>query len=820
MKTTNNKLFRWQVLTLLLACVTSASAQAPLRLWYENPAKYWTEALPIGNGRIGAMVFGDAEHELMQLNECTLWSGKPNSPSVNPTAYDNLKPLREALDKGDYAAADKYARKMQGYNSQRYLPLADLHIYQRYGGKGKAYDYRRELSLDEATVSCTYGKDGVNYTRRSYTSAPDNAMIVEMTASKPASVSADIRLTTQLTQCSTDTNLVAPNGSDELILHGTLSDGGMRYQTIVKAKAEGGHVTADAFGIHVTNADKLVLYVTAATSFNGYNKNPQTQGKDESGISRRLMDGVVAKSLADVRDAHVKDFKKYFDRVTLDIVDTTYNKVNDRLPSDLRLKLYSYGNYDPQLETLFFQYGRYLLISSSREGGTPANLQGIWNNYIFPPWSSNYTININAEMNYWPAESGNMSEMHLPMLSWIKDLAKAGEATAKEYYHARGWVAHHNSDIWCLTNPVGQLGKEEPLWCNWQMGGNWVCMDLWEHYQYTGDKKFLREDAYPVMKSAALFCLDWMQEKDGYLITSPSSSPENYFVVSGKKYAVTKGATMDLAIIRELFNNLILASEVLGTDASFRNLLKEKVNKIHPYQIGKQGQLLEWLDEHQEDDPHHRHLSHLFGLHPGHSITPLHTPEYAAACNRTFQIRGDAGTGWSKGWKINFAARLLDGNHAYKMIREILDYVDPEKSNHGGTYPNFFDAHPPFQIDGNFGATAGVIEMLLQSHNSSGVAKDKTIGYELHLLPALPDAWSSGEVKGLKARGNYEVGIKWADHKLQEAVIKSNVGGECTIRTSCPVSIAGVNSTCRVDGKYFVLTFHAEKGAEYKVVGN
>ncbi|MDP4270562.1 MAG: glycoside hydrolase family 95 protein, partial [Bacteroidota bacterium] len=451
--------------------------------------------------------------------------------------------------------------------------------------------------------------------------------------------------------------------------------------------------------------------------------------------------------------------------------------------------------------------GRYLLIGSSRAGGQPANLQGVWNDSLRPPWDSKYTCNINTEMNYWPAEVTNLSEMHTPLLKWIQNLSVNGKETAKEFYKARGWVAHHNSDIWGMTNPVGNKGDGDPQWANWYMGANWLSQHLWEHYAFTGDKEFLRKEAYPVMKEATLFCFDWLVEKDGYLITSPSNSPENVFVTGkNEKYSMTEGSYMDIEIIRDLFTNVIEASEALNMDKDFRQQVIAKRNKLLPYKIGSRGQLQEWMRDYQEEDPHHRHTSHLFGLHPGRDISPLKTPELAQAANRTFELRGDGGTGWSKGWKINFAARLLDGNHAYKMIREILNYVDPTKGGTGGTYPNFFDAHPPFQIDGNFAATAGVSEMLLQSH----------LG-EVHLLPALPKAWPAGEISGLKARGNFEVNISWSNHKLAKASVKSVKGNQCTIRTDIPVEISGVTSKQTTDGKYFLNTFSTKAGLTYEI---
>lgn len=799
------------------------SAQSDLKLWYDKPAVEWTEALPVGNGFIGAMVFGGVENELIQLNEGSLWSGGPQKKNVNPDAPKYLKPIREALARNDYKLATELCKKMQGHYTESFLPLGDLHIKQSYDGKNPS-KYKRELSLNNAITTTEYEINGVKYLREVFTSAPDSAMIIRITASKPEKINLDLSLSSQLL------NTVSAKGNDQIYMSGKAPArvdpsyynkpnrepilqedvnecNGMRFQTILKAHTDGGTTIADKEGIHIKNATSVTIYFTAATSFNGFDKCPDSEGKDEKRISENYLMNVQSQDYETLKSRHVSDYQTYFDRVYLSIPNLEKNKaVNDRLPSDFRLKLYSYGNYDPELETLYFQYGRYLLISSSRPGGTTANLQGIWNKEFRPPWSSNYTININTQMNYWPAEVANLSEMHQPLLQFVKNLSQTGKVTAKEYYNAKGWVAHQNTDLWGLSNAVGDVGDGDPSWANWYMGGNWLCQHLWEHYIFTGDKEYLKNMAYPVMKEAALFCFDWLIEKDGYLITSPSTSPENLFVVDNGKYGVSEAATMDMAIIWDLFTNLIEASEALNIDKGFRKQLIEKRAKLYPYQIGAQGQLQEWSVDFKEEDPRHRHLSHLYGLHPGRQISPLTTPELANAANRTMEIRGDEGTGWSKGWKINFTARLLDGNHAYKMIREILSYVDPKAGGAGGTYPNFFDAHPPFQIDGNFGATAGMIEMLLQSH----------LG-EIHLLPALPDVWKEGEIKGIKARGNFEVDIQWKNNKLQESSIKSNLGQRCVIRTSIPVEVEGVETVMSQDGDYYLCAFDTQKGKTYIV---
>ncbi|QNN44800.1 glycoside hydrolase family 95 protein [Pedobacter roseus] len=790
------------------------------KLWYKKPATEWTEALPIGNGRLGAMVYGGIKEELLQLNEATLWSGGPVKENVNPTAYTYLPQVREALFKEDFAAARKLAQQMQGVYSESYLPLGDLKIKQDFGNS-EASAYTRELNIERAVATTSFTVDGVKYKREIFSSAPDQVMVMRISASKPqmlnflvstqtqlrakASVlSADILSLKGRAPAHVDPNYV--KNTKDPIRYGTDQDcAGMPFDLLARAVSKDGKITVDTSGITVSGATEVLVYIAAATGFNGFNHCPDLNPTD---LARKKLDAATQKTWSVLLNAHLKDFQNYFNRVFFELNPHEQSKTN--LPTDERLEAYTKGATDPELEAMYFQYGRYLLISSSRVTGVPANLQGIWNKEMRPPWSSNYTTNINVQMNYWLAESCNLSEMHTPLFGLIKNLSVTGAKISSSFYQTKGWVTHHNSDIWALANPVGNLGAGDPKWANWPVGGDWLSRHLWEHYEFTQDKAFLATTAYPLMKGAAEFTLGWLiPDQTGHLVTAPSFSPENDFFYGNKKVGqVSVATTMDIGIIRDLFDNLIAASKILNTDKAFRDTLVATKAKLLPFQIGSKGQLQEWNKDYESPDPHHRHVSHLYALYPANQISAINTPELADAAKKTLQLRGDDGTGWSLAWKVNLWARLLDGDHAYQLYRNLFRITRQNGTNYsggGGIYPNMFDAHPPFQIDGNFGGTSGVAEMLLQSQDEY-----------IYLLPALPKVWAAGKITGLVARGAYTVDVNWAGGKLTTATITSKKTGMCKVLSAQKLQIKNIGQikTTKV-AKGYMLQFKATAGRIY-----
>lgn len=813
------KLLIFSILCTLMSC--QKDEKEALTIWFNEPASNWNEAFPIGNGHSGAMVFGDTQNELLQLNENTLYSGEPsvifNDISITSESFDRVVSL---LKEGKYTEAYEniVSKKWLGRLHQYYQPFGNLHINNNISGE--VSDYKRELNISESVVTTTFTQNDVRYKREIFASYPDNIIVIKLISDHPTGIDINFyfdgphptsiqsvennrliykgkapgyveRRTFEQIENWGDQHkhpeLYDDNGNrkfEKRVLYSEEIDNkGMLFEAQLEPIISGkGEMDLTDNGLHIYNTNEVYLVLALTTSYNGYDKSPSNEGINPTEKLNDLLTSALNYDYNSLKERHTNDYKSLFERVSLLLPSTEEQKM---LSTDERIIRFA-DNPDPDLAALLYQFGRYLMISGSRSGGQPLNLQGMWNKEIIPPWNCGYTQNINTEMNYWPVESTNISECNEPLFNMIKELSITGRETAKNMYGRRGWVAHHNTSIWRESLPNDNV----PTASFWPMAQGWYISHLWEHYLFTNDESFLKNEAYPIMKGAAEFYADWLiDDGNGYLVTPVGVSPENAFITdTGERGAISMGPTMDMAIIRETFTRTIQASEMFDMDNELRTELKDKLSRLLPYRVGAMGQLQEWMYDFKEAEPKHRHISHLYGLYPGDQIT-MDTPTLMKAAETTLNLRGDEATGWSMGWKINCWARLQDGNRAYKIIKNLFNPVGFESKlkgeeenttalTGGGLYKSMLCAHPPFQIDGNFGYTAGITEMLLQSH----------AGY-IQLLPALPDVWPNGYINGLKARGNFEITCKWTNGKIEEATVLSLSGQPCRIRTSNPVKV-------------------------------